>query len=510
MREEARALLWLPAGPALAAALAGLGRSSRCPHPHGADRFVADLPAPGQAEGWPCACQVVTAAAWEACAAWVAAGAACAVVDAAGHQPVQFEVSAGGQHLHDPAREELAHALRSTIPSMGNRIGWARALVALPALESLVSSAALSSWAARLVLEHVTGLTDDDARLVVAEVRRRVLDRVAARRRAYNSAEIGRIARAARLRLCPEAEQEARARAFAQRRVQVHHRGDGMATLIADLAETDAHRIHRRLTALATGLEADRCDADAQQPRTQDPQTVGAGRQTQPRTRDQLRADILVDVLLGAPRPYDPRSADDPLAGSQPEGPETGGAHSTTADALAPQSGAHPAAGRPEISVIVDLPTILGLADHPAQIPGVGPVPADVARELAAEGRWRAWITDASGAVTATGRAGYVPSAGMARLVRAREPHCRFPGCRQPSSRCDLDHAIPWPRGATEATNLGPLCRRHHVLKTHAGWDLDPPESESTVDSDVERPVAWRWRTPAGFEITGEAPTQLS
>ena len=154
--------------------------------------------------------------------------------------------------------------------------------------------------------------------------------------------------------------------------------------------------------------------------------------------------------------------------------------------------------------------TILGLADHPAQVPGLGPIPADVARELAADGRWRAWVTDAAGAVTATGSAGYVPSAGLARLVRAREPRCRFPGCRQPSTRCDLDHTIPWPRGSTEAANLGPLCRRHHVLKTHAGWDLDPLDSYSADQCRSERPPGWRWRTPAGFEIIEEAPARLS
>jgi hypothetical protein len=31
---------------------------------------------------------------------------------------------------------------------------------------------------------------------------------------------------------------------------------------------------------------------------------------------------------------------------------------------------------------------------------------------------------------------------------------------------CDLDHNTPWPRGPTEANNLGPRHRRHHELKT--------------------------------------------
>ena len=85
---------------------------------------------------------------------------------------------------------------------------------------------------------------------------------------------------------------------------------------------------------------------------------------------------------------------------------------------------------------------------------------------MAADGRWRAWLVDAAGAVTATGTTSYVPTAEIARLVRARHPHCRFPGCRQAAASCDLDHAIPYPAGPTTPGNLGPLCRRHHNLKT--------------------------------------------
>jgi len=62
----------------------------------------------------------------------------------------------------------------------------------------------------------------------------------------------------------------------------------------------------------------------------------------------------------------------------------------------------------------------------------VGPIPADEARELAADGSWRAWITDAAtGQVIDAGRRSYTPSAALARLIRAREPYCRMPGVRR-------------------------------------------------------------------------------
>lgn len=62
-----------------------------------------------------------------------------------------------------------------------------------------------------------------------------------------------------------------------------------MATLVADLADVDAHRIHRRLTAIAAGLAAD----------------AAADSYSESRSRDQLRADILRDLLVG-PAPAAP------------------------------------------------------------------------------------------------------------------------------------------------------------------------------------------------------------
>ena len=58
----------------------------------------------------------------------------------------------------------------------------------------------------------------------------------------------------------------------------------------------------------------------------------------------------------------------------------------------------------------------------------------------------------------------------MARLVRFRDRHCRFPGCAINSRFCDLDHVTPWPDGPTSPANLMALCRRHHRLKQTPGW----------------------------------------
>jgi hypothetical protein len=52
---------------------------------------------------------------------------------------------------------------------------------------------------------------------------------------------------------------------------------------------------------------------------------------------------------------------------------------------------------------------------------------------------------------------GYRPGVDLCRWVRARDRHCRFPGCRRAAAGCDQDHIVPWPVGATQAWNIYPL-----------------------------------------------------
>ena len=77
-----------------------------------------------------------------------------------------------------------------------------------------------------------------------------------------------------------------------------------------------------------------------------------------------------------------------------------------------------------------------------------------------------------TGWVTGAGATTYHPGRHLARTVRKRDLHCRFPGCATPARFCDLDHVIPYPVGLTVLANLACLCRRHHRLKTHGHWSL--------------------------------------
>lgn len=76
------------------------------------------------------------------------------------------------------------------------------------------------------------------------------------------------------------------------------------------------------------------------------------------------------------------------------------------------------------------------------------------------------------GVVNGPASPAYRPGARLARQVRARDGTCRFPGCRVPATRCDLDHVIAYPHGPTDEANLVALCRAHHGFKHHAGWRL--------------------------------------
>ncbi|HYY00815.1 MAG TPA: DUF222 domain-containing protein, partial [Mycobacterium sp.] len=111
-------------------------------------------------------------------------------------------------------------------------------------------------------------------------------------------------------------------------------------------------------------------------------------------------------------------------------------------------------------------------------------IPAALVAELARSATLRPLIHPADAAP----EAGYTPSRALADFVRCRDLTCRFPGCDQPATRCDVDHTIPHADGGpTHASNLKALCRRHHLLKTFWGWS-DQQLPDGTVI----------WTSPSG------------
>lgn len=69
--------------------------------------------------------------------------------------------------------------------------------------------------------------------------------------------------------------------------------------------------------------------------------------------------------------------------------------------------------------------------------------------------------------------AGYRPSALMRFAIGIRNPVDVFPYGTRPARFCDLDHTEPYVHGEPGQTtygNLGPMSRKTHRAKTHAGW----------------------------------------
>lgn len=129
-------------------------------------------------------------------------------------------------------------------------------------------------------------------------------------------------------------------------------------------------------------------------------------------------------------------------------------------------------------------------ADHsaPGYLLGHGLIPADLARALAtAPGSvWQRLLTDpVSGISTELSTTRYVPTSAIRAQVLARDPFSRFPGAVTRADRCDLDHEIPWPTGPTGVSNLQPLARRHHNLKTRKLWATEAPAG------GTNGPITW-------------------
>jgi hypothetical protein len=132
--------------------------------------------------------------------------------------------------------------------------------------------------------------------------------------------------------------------------------------------------------------------------------------------------------------------------------------------------------GRPvELHVVTDLPTMLGLAENPAELLGYGTIPASIARILAGDANRRRLIIDpVTGHLLDFGHRVYRPPQELKNFLIARDRVCRFPGCSMAAERCDQDHGCPYDKGGdTSSCNCHCLCRRHHILKTTGGWTLE-------------------------------------
>jgi len=243
----------------------------------------------------------------------------------------------------------------------------------------------------------------------------------------------------------PAAAQERYEDRLEERRVFSEQGEDGTANLMGlNLPPAETSRAMRRINRLARALKS----------------------KGDKRRIDQIRADILLDLLTGRN-----------------------------------QSEQGSAGDRGAVEIRVDLTTLAGIDDQPGEIPGWGPVVADVARQIvdeASDSEWRIIPIDENGQPVGVVTTRRRPTTAQKRQVATRNPTCVFPGCRMPATECDLNHEIPWAQThRTTIRELGPLCRHNHNDHHRHRWKLKQI-----------RPGIYQWTSPLGHTYT-VGPDQL-
>ena len=336
----------------------------------------------------------------------------------------------------DWTQEDVACALRLSGPTAQARLDVAVALTSrLAGTLAMLDAGEISYLHARCLADAVEHIDDEAARRVEARVGRRASEQTVGQFRRS-------VARAV-LAADPRDADQRHTDAMARRRVCLTPLPDGMASLWALLPAEGAAAIMAAVNALAAGS----CAGDE-------------------RTADQRRADALVDLAASAL--HDP-------ALPKPQGL------------------------RPAVQVTIALSTLLGLDDAPSELAGYGPIPATVARRIAADptGTWRRLVLDPiRGQVIDYGRRTYRPPADLRRLVIARDQTCAFPSCGRQAEHCDLDHRIRRVDGGeTSERNVQALCPRHHPAKDDAGWHVEPhPDG------------GYQWTAPTGHRYRTHLP----
>lgn len=337
--------------------------------------------------------------------------------------------------VEEYAPEEIGAALTMTRRAANHSLGVALDLyMRLPQVGAALHAGTIDDRRAKVISRHTEHLEAEAA----VEVVGRVLQ---------DAARLTTGQLAARLRrMCIEADPEEASRRYEQslseRRVVAEENPEGTAALLGLQCSPDrVYAARNHINMLARRLKTD----------------------DEPRTIDQLRADVMMGLLTGE------------LNGSRTR--------------------------NGSVDIHVDLTTLVELDDRPGDLGGYGPVIAEIARKVAGEqvsGTWQATVTDPeTGEPLHTVVLRRRPSAAQQRKIRANHPTCVFPGCRMPAINCDLDHRIDHARGGpTTVANHAPLCRRHHMAKHHGGWRYRKISKRSC-----------EWRSPLGRTyLTGRPP----
>src|SRR6266478_1308233 len=171
--------------------------------------------------------------------------------------------------------------------------------------------------------------------------------------------------------------------------------------------------------------------------------------------------------------------------------PVGGAAVRTALEPLAQPSGAHDdrsreqrfadalvervAGGTPgNLQVTATIETLKGLAGAAAgEMEFSLPISSTAIQRLACDCSVTRVLLSQDSLTIDVGRSKRVISGGLSRALKARDGHCRWPGCERSASMCDGHHLVHWIHGGpTDLENLVLLCRRHHRMVHEGGWQV--------------------------------------
>lgn len=120
------------------------------------------------------------------------------------------------------------------------------------------------------------------------------------------------------------------------------------------------------------------------------------------------------------------------------------------------------------------------------EIPGVGPISVDTAKALVKDCWLNVLVTKGVDVTTVASESRYIPPP-IKRALSTRNQKCSIRGC-DTTAGLEVDHRRPFKdQGPTSLENLALLCRFHHQLKTHKGYQLRGPTGDyELVSPDVE------------------------
>ncbi len=164
-----------------------------------------------------------------------------------------------------------------------------------------------------------------------------------------------------------------------------------------------------------------------------------------------------------------------------------------------------------EVQILVPVEALLDpTSPFPAQVPGHGPIPADLARDLITTGTgrkaWRRLLTR-DGIIIGGDSRQRVFTGQLAEVIRARDGHrCREPYCDAPIRH--LDHVQRWSEGGrTTFDNGRGLCAFHNFVRESPGWHATVTDGAITTTTPTGRTYTGRRERVGGSGARPPAAT---